>query len=123
MTAPEDAVARARAAAAEMRAQGAYADARAAEPAAPATELKLYQWAIVEPDVSWVRSTRRFGAPITALKRLLLRLLVQYHVQLIADQTRFNVTLLGHVQRLEARIAELEARLGEDDESRAGGAR
>ncbi len=112
MSAPEDALGRARAAAAQMRASGAYAEARATRPGPPppeAAELKLYQWALIEPDIAHVRSLRRFGAPVTALKRLLLRLLVQYHVQLISEQTRFNVMLLGYVRRLESRIEELEA--------------
>jgi hypothetical protein len=114
VSAPEDALDRARAAAAEMRAAGAYSEARATRPGPPppeAAELKLYQWALIDPDVRQVRSTRRFGAPLTALKRLLLRLLVQYHLQLISEQTRFNVMLLGYVRRLESRIEELEARL------------
>jgi hypothetical protein len=118
MTSPEQALARAQASAAERRAEGAYAEARpsrAGPPAAEGAELKLYQWAFIEPDLSRVRSLRRAGAPITALKRLLLRLLVQYHVQLIGDQTRFNVMLLGYVSRLEMRITELEARLDECD--------
>lgn len=116
MTRPEDAVGQARAGAAEMRERGAYGEAtaiRLGPPAAEGSELKLYQWAMIEPDTSEVRSTRRLGAPITALKRLLLRLLVQYHMQLTGEQTRFNVALLGYVKHLEARVAELEAQLGE----------
>ena len=111
MTAPEEALEQARAAAASMRATGAYADARPIEsgpPPAEGSELKLYQWAFIEPDVGEVRSTRRFGAPITFGKRLLLRLLGQYHGQLLAEQTRFNIMLLGYVRRLEARIEQLE---------------
>ena len=71
----------------------------------------LFEWARIEPDIADVRSTRRLGAPITALKRGLLRLLEQYHAQLLADQTRFNVHVLGHLRRLENRIEELERRL------------
>jgi hypothetical protein len=118
MTSPEQALARAQASAAERRADGAYAEARPSPEGPPAiegAELKLYQWAFIEPDPSRVRSLRHAGAPITALKRLLLRLLVQYHVQLIGDQTRFNVMLLGYVNRLETRITELEARLEQRD--------
>ena len=113
---PEEALETARAHAAEMRAQGAYSDAtamRLGPPPGETSELKLYQWALIEPDTSDVRSTRRYGAPITALKRLLLRLLVQYHMQLTGEQTRFNVALLGYVKRLEARVAELEEQLAE----------
>lgn len=114
MSSPEQAVGEARASAAAMRAQGAYGEAAPlglGPPTPEAIELKLYGWALLEPDVSQVRSTRRLGAPITALKRLLLRLLLQYHMQLTADQTRFNVALLGYVKRLEERVAELESQL------------
>jgi hypothetical protein len=113
---PEQALAQARASAAAMREQGAYGEAAPiglGPPSPESVELKLYGWALLEPDVSQVRSTRRLGAPVTALKRLLLRLLLQYHMQLTADQTRFNVALLGYVKRLEERVAELEARLEE----------
>lgn len=116
MTRPEDAVQQARDGAAEMRRQGAYGEATAIRhgpPPSGTSELKLYQWALIEPDTSDVRSTRRLGAPITALKRLLLRLLVQYHMQLTGEQTRFNVALLGYVKGLEARVEELEAQLRE----------
>jgi hypothetical protein len=118
MTTPEQALGLARERALEQRAAGAYADARPSRPGPPPPEgiaLKLYQWAFIEPDTSHVRSLRRTGAPVTFVKRLLLRLLVQYHVQLVGDQTRFNVMLLGHVNRLERRVEELEARLGERD--------
>jgi hypothetical protein len=111
MTAPEDALAQARAAAAAMRERGAYADAAEAiqwEPAEASLE-KLFEWALIDPDLGEVRSTRRWGAPVTALKRLLLRLLLQYHASLIAEQTRFNVGLLVHLRRLEERIDALEA--------------
>jgi hypothetical protein len=111
VTAPEDAVARAREQAAAMRARGAYADSAPAslpEPSDSITTQKLYEWALIEPDLREVRSTRRFGAPMTALKRGLLRLLQQYHASLIAEQTRFNVSLLAHVKRLEERIEALE---------------
>ena len=54
---------------------------------------------------------RRLGAPVTLLKRGLLRMLAQYHAQLLADQTRFNVHVLGHIRRLENRIEELEGQL------------
>jgi hypothetical protein len=37
-----------------------------------------------------------------------VRLLRQYHAELIAQQTRFNVHALGHIRRLETRIEELE---------------
>jgi hypothetical protein len=112
MTSPEDAVERARAAAAEMRTEGAYADEGTIDPAPEdaITLAKLYEWALIDPDLRDVRSTRRYGAPMTALKRGLLRLLSQYHAALIAEQVRFNVTLLGHLKRLEDRIEALERR-------------
>lgn len=115
MTEPEAALARARAAAAEMRAGGAYEEPGPApldEPQ-PVTISKLYEYALIEPDLRDVRSTRRWGAPMTALKRGLVRLLGQYHAALIAEQTRFNVNLLVHLKRLEDRIEELERRSAE----------
>ncbi len=114
MTDPEQALERAREAAAQMRARGAYAEdlsVHELEPDTTITTEKLYEWALIEPDLRDVRSTRRYGAPITAFKRGLVRLLAQYHGELIAQQTRFNVNLVVHVRRLEARIEELEGRL------------
>ena len=70
--------------------QEALAAARAAAAAAPATgndetswnledsfvsAKRLAEWAIIEPEQALVYSTRRFGKPITLLKRLLIRLL------------------------------------------------
>jgi len=113
VTEPEDAVQRARLAASQMRAGGAYASDEGAidpQPVDSVTLGKLYEWALIEPDLRDVRSTRRLGAPMTALKRGLLRLLAQYHAALIAEQTRFNVNLLVHLKRLEDRIEELERR-------------
>lgn len=114
MTTPEQALEQARAAAIEMRAQGAYA--LAAEPAGldppeALTPGKLLEWAVIDPDLRNVRSTRRLGAPITALKRGLLWLLRQYHAELIAEQARFNVNVALYVGRLADRVAELEAEL------------
>lgn len=97
-----------------MRAAGAYSEpvTRTQLPATEAvTTEKLFEWALIEPDLRDVRSTRRAGAPITALKRLLLRLLAQYHGELIAEQTRFNLNLVIHARHLEDRIAELECEL------------
>jgi hypothetical protein len=111
VTEPERALAQARAAAAEMRATGAYgADDTRAQIAPPAvsTTAQLLEWAMIDPDVRNVRSTRRLGAPITALKRAVLRLLGQYHAELIAEQTRFNINMLRYVRQLEDRVEELE---------------
>ena len=120
MTDPEHAVERARAAVATMRAEGAYADdgvppTLSAEP----TLERLVEWSVIDPDLRDVRSTRRFGAPMTMLKRGLVRLLRQYHDQIIFQQARFNVHLLGQIRRLETRIEELEQSAGSsspDDE-------
>jgi hypothetical protein len=114
MTEPEHALEQARARAAAIRAEGGYAadvSRFAIEPInAPSTE-KLLEWALIEPDLEEVRSTRAFGAPVTLLKRALLRLLAQYHAQLIAEQTRFNINVVVQIRRLENRIEELERRL------------
>lgn len=115
MTQPSQALERARAAAASMRAAGAYAEERTGlevRPTGAITTGKLFEWALIEPDLRDVRSTRRLGAPITAIKLVLVRLLAQYHGELIAEQTRFNVNAVGYVRRLEERIEELERRLG-----------
>ncbi|MGI8749112.1 MAG: hypothetical protein ACR2J6_00915 [Thermoleophilaceae bacterium] len=66
----------------------------------------LARWAVieVEPD-EILYSTRSGGAPITWVKRLLLRLLRQYFVELEACQTRFNIALLERLDALEARAA------------------
>lgn len=111
MTDPDHAVEEARAAAATMRAQGAYGENQGDQHGeATATTLEnLFEWAMIDPDMREVRSTRRLGAPVTLLKLGLVRLLNQYHAELIAQQTRFNVHVLGHIRRLETRIEELES--------------
>lgn len=116
MTRPENAIEVARAALAAQRAAGVYGDrvqagddAGGPRPAPPAdTRRKLLEWAFVEPEAAVLRSTRRYGAPITVVKRMLLRALAQYHSELVANQTRFNLTLLAHLERLEQRIEALE---------------
>ena len=115
MTGPEEALERARAEAASRRAAGGY---RGVEPGGvlddtftsgtPSMEL-LSQWALIEVDDSSLYSTRRGGAPVTALKRLLLRLLRQYLVEVEARQTRFNIAVLSKVRGLEERVERLEA--------------
>ena len=113
MTAPEDALERARAEAARKRAAGGYAQAGAAAldesivSARPSIEL-LSRWAVIQGDPELLYSTRRAGAPVTALKRLIVRLLRQYLVEVEARQTRFNIALLASVQDLERRIGALE---------------
>jgi hypothetical protein len=70
---------------------------------------RLAAWAIIEPDETEVYSTRRLGAPVTLLKRLLVRLLRQYLDQVTAQQSRFNAHLLAHLIALEERVARLES--------------
>lgn len=109
MKTPEEALAAARS-----RAAGAEGPEGPPSPEDPAAAAKrLAQWAIIEPDEAAVYSTRRFGGPITAFKRVLVRLLRQYFVQLNAQQSRFNADVAAHVMRLEERVGELERRAGE----------
>jgi hypothetical protein len=120
MTRPEDAAGRAREAAARKRAAGGYAAARlegleeSIVSARPSMEL-LSRWAVIEVEPEVLYSTRRAGAPVTALKRLLLRLLRQYHVEAESRQTRFNIALLTSVQELERRVRRLEEAAGLED--------
>ena len=72
---------------------------------------RLSEWAIIEPDAARIYSTRRFGAPLTWLKRALLRFLRQYNDQILAQQSRFNAGVVACVENLDARVAELEAAL------------
>ena len=71
---------------------------------------RMHEWAAIEVESDAVRSTRRAGAPVTRFKRLLARMLLQYHNEQNAQITRFNVHLLGYVAHLEERVAKLEAR-------------
>jgi hypothetical protein len=108
---PEDALAaaRERAAAAAAGAGPAEGFAELAIDAPDGSSFEsLMEWAAIEPDLATMRSTRRGGAPITFLKRLLLRGLRQYHAELIAQQTRFNLNLLVHLAELEDRVRRLE---------------
>jgi hypothetical protein len=111
---PEDAIAHAEAEAARKRAEGRYREDSDAVSeledtiAGPMTPEQLREWALIDVDTSLLRSTRRAGAPVTAFKRLLLRLLRQYTNELEAQQTRFNVGVLARLEELERRIAELE---------------
>jgi hypothetical protein len=119
MTEPEHAVEQARAAAAAMRAQGSYQDDGPAGSAEADPLENLFEWAMIDPDLREVRSTRKLGAPVTLLKLGLVRLLNQYHAELISQQTRFNVHVLGHVRRLETRIEELERKVGAQEHKQA----
>lgn len=119
MTRPEDALERARDAARRKRAAGGYS----ATPlpglddtivsGRPSLDL-LSRWAVIEVDAGNLYSTRRGGAPITVVKRGLLRLLRQYLVEVEARQTRFNIGVLATVFELERRVERLEAGGGED---------
>ena len=116
---PEEAVEAARQRAEEARARGAYADDLerfAVEPLDTVTLERLLEWAVIEPDVDLVYSTRRYGAPITAVKRGLVRALRQYLGQGFAQQTRFNIQLavfVGHLQERVERLEEQAARARE----------
>jgi hypothetical protein len=122
VTGPEDALARAREAAATPEARAA-AEAVAAgwhvEPRDEVTPDQLAEWAVLEPDEAKVYSTRRLGAPITLAKQGLLRVLRQYHTQLVSEQTRVNLQLVAYAAKLEARIAALEARVAELEDGRS----
>ena len=116
MTRPEDALELAREAAARKRASGDYPPAgpgALADSIAPPDLDLIADWAVVAVDPDRVYSTRRLGAPVTAFKRLLMRLLRQYHVELEAQQTRFNVALLSQLRELDRRVSALE-RPGEE---------
>src|SRR5205823_5182585 len=113
---PEEAAALAAERARAARAAGEYADADRLEALAPLERPsleRLRKWAVIEvrPDVA--RSTRRLGAPITRFKRFLLRMLLQYHNELTAQSTRFNLHVLGYLGALEDRVSELERRVRE----------
>ncbi|WP_372788017.1 hypothetical protein [Paraconexibacter sp.] len=108
---PQDALEAARAAAAAARARGAYAEDLAGftiEPTDRVSTETLMEWAVIEPDETLMRSTRRLGAPITWLKRLLLRGLQQHFNELTSQQSRFNLHLLVHLAELEDRVRTLE---------------
>jgi hypothetical protein len=110
---PEDALAAARLAVADARARGAYADdlsGFAVEPTDRITTEQLLEWAVIEPDVDLVRSTRRFGGPITAVKRAAVHVLRQYLAQVISQQTRFNLHAAVRLAELEERVERAEGR-------------
>jgi hypothetical protein len=118
VTTPERALEHAREAARRKREEGDYGPVEpgaleASVSSARASLDLLAEWAVVAVDADAVYSTRRLGAPITALKQLLLRLLRQYHWELEAQQTRFNIAVLEHLGELDRRIAALE-RAGEE---------
>jgi hypothetical protein len=77
-------------------------------PHAEQSMRRTAEWAIIAPEPDQVYSTRRLGGPITAVKRLLVRLLQQYVGQLAAQQSRFNAEVAAHLLRLEERVRALE---------------
>jgi hypothetical protein len=108
---PEDALDAARRAVADARARGAYADDLSGFEVAPTEGAgleQLLEWAVIEPDVELVRSTRRWGGPITWAKRTLVHVLRQYLGQIVAEQTRFNLHAALRLADLERRVEELE---------------
>ena len=110
---PEDALTAARAEVERLKAMGRYAEPGEGlhvEPLDQVTRAQLLEWALIEPDLSKLRSTRRGGAPITWVKRQLLRGLQQYHNEINYQQTRFNIHVLRKVLELEDRIEQLEQR-------------
>jgi hypothetical protein len=112
VTTPEDAVEEARTRAAIARAQNAYPDVSegfAVEPVERVTRDRLLDWGLIESRPEVVRSTRVLGAPITWLKRMLVRLLRQQQEQLSYDQTRFNLNMVVYAHALAERVSELEA--------------
>jgi hypothetical protein len=116
----EQALAAARAELERLRAAGGYAGDLGAEqlhlPDRRSDE-RLLEWAVIEPDIELVRSTRSWGGPITAVKRGLVHVMRQYLAQLASQQTRFNVHMLVRLAELEDRIADLEQWAGAHDES------
>jgi hypothetical protein len=108
---PEEALERARSEAAARRERGEDLDVSGGFEVRTADRVsssQLLEWAVLEPDASHVYSTRRLGAPITWAKRLLVRGLRQYLVQLVDQQTRFNLQVAQFVADLDERVTRLE---------------
>ena len=76
---------------------------------------RLAEWAIIDPERIELYSTRRFGRPLTALKRLLVRFLGQYLNELTAQQSRFNAEVTAHLVSLDERVRALEQRTRPDE--------
>ncbi|HEV2786788.1 MAG TPA: hypothetical protein VGV67_10395 [Solirubrobacteraceae bacterium] len=105
---PEEALPAARAAAAER--DDALPAGMSIAPTERVSIEQLMEWANIEPDPDLMRSTRRFGAPITWAKRQLVHVLRQYLRELQSQQTRFNLNVLIRLAELEDRVARLEER-------------
>ena len=107
---PEEALAAARAAAAER--DDALPPGTTIEPTERVSIEQLMEWANIEPDVDLMRSTRKLGAPITWAKRQLIHVLRQYLRELQSQQTRFNLNMIIRLAELEDRVTRLEERAG-----------
>jgi hypothetical protein len=107
VTRPEDAIDRARSAAQPAPAAGDAARSfeRDVGSDSPPDDV-LQEWAVISVDPELVYSSRRGGAPLTFFKRVLLRLMGQYTAELEAQQTRFNLGVLGRLRELERRRGE-----------------
>ena len=108
---PEDALDAARRAVADARTRGAYADDLSGFVVAPTERVdmeQLLEWAVIEPDIDVVRSTRRFGGPITWVKRAMVRALRQWFAEALSQQTRFNMHVVVRLSELEERLERLE---------------
>ncbi len=126
---PEDALAHARRVAVEHAATTIPSGGLEVERSTQPSDDQLLQWAVIEPDLREVRSTRRgpVGAVVTATKQGLLRLMGQYHAQVTSTQSRINVHLSlrstltrdevrlmrEELTALRARVVQLEERLEE----------
>ena len=104
----------ARAEAARKRAAGSYREdsdaVRELEEAitGPVTPGQLREWALIEVDTSLIRSTRRAGAPLTWLKRALLRAPAPVHERARGAADALQHRRAGTAGRARAPIAELE---------------
>jgi hypothetical protein len=107
MTRPEDAHERARAAAGPSPPAGDVARSfdRDLGGDSPSDEV-LHEWAVISVDPDLIYSSRRLGGPLTFMKRALMRLMRQYNAELEAQQTRFNLGVLGRLRELERRRGE-----------------
>lgn len=123
MKTPEEALTEARRRAAESAPAPAEAanHGESVEEARRASLRRLATWAVIEPEEAEVYSTRTLGAPITLLKRLLVRLLRQYLVQIAAQQSRFNAHVAAHIISLEDRVLALEHTARERSEQSEAG--
>ncbi|CAB4940633.1 unannotated protein [freshwater metagenome] len=125
---PEDALTHARRLAGEHAATTIPPGGLEVERSDQPSDDQLVQWAVIEPDLREVRSTRPgpVGKAVTAVKQGQLRLLGQYHAQVQSVQNRLNVhlslrsTLMreelqamkAEIRFLRGRVEELEGRAG-----------